>query len=108
MGEYSTNQKKMDDLDKFIKEATEYDSKKRSESHLDAPQFIHDLFTTNKFGKDHPDRIYVDVLFDLTLWIIVGGGLVATGYLPGPIYLTLKFVLFMGRYILLLHYLSHV
>jgi hypothetical protein len=104
----SVDKKKIAEVGKVIKECVEYDINTRNESLLDAPQFIHDFFTTKKFPKDHPDQLYVDVLFNLTLWIIVGGGLVAAGILPGPVYLMIKFVVFLGRFMLLLHYSAHV
>jgi len=90
-----------------IKECTEYDSNTRSESLVGAPQFIHDLFTNDKFTKNHPDQLYVDVLFDLTMWIVIGGGLVAAGILPGWLYITIKMLVFIGRFILLFHYTTH-
>jgi hypothetical protein len=108
MGEYSPDKKKLDDVGKIIKECVDYDNNTRCESLLGAPQFIHRLFANEKFPVTHPDHLYVDVLFDLTLWILIGGGLVCAGYLPGPIYLAVKFVVFLGRFFLLLHYSAHV
>jgi fatty acid desaturase len=92
---------------KIIKECVAYDNKTRSEKIIGAPKFIHSLFTNKQFTKDHPDQLYVDVLFDLTLWIIIGGGLVSAGILPGLIYVAIKVIVFSGRFILLLHYTSH-
>lgn len=85
----------------------DYDNKTRNESIIGAPEFFHAFFTNKHFPKDHPDQLYIDVLFDISLYILVAGGLVCAGILPGIIYVTVKVIVFSGRFILLLHYTSH-
>jgi hypothetical protein len=100
-------QTRFKETEKIIKECVAYDNATRSEAILGAPQFIHDLLTTEKFHKNHPDQLYVDVTFDLSLWIIVGGGLVCAGYLPGVVYMAVSLLVFLGRWVLLFHYTTH-
>lgn len=41
------------------------------------------------------------------LWLITAGTLVATGYLPGILFLIIHNAIFLGRFVLLFHYTTH-
>jgi hypothetical protein len=71
------------------------------------PEFLH-RFLDKEISVDHPDRVYADCLWNMTIFLAVGCPLVSYGYLPGAIYVVFMNAVFLGRFTLLLHYTTHL
>jgi len=70
------------------------------------PEFMQRWFD-NVIDPKSPDRLYLDTLFNVTLYVVIGGWLVHMRYIPGWCYLAGIYPLFASRFILLTHYISH-